>query len=542
MQAKPFTPAASSGANGQHAAERPTDAPVDAPADAPADAKDAREIIRSLDAAFTADANGEAGVAEHLAQNLVELGPPLAVRDEAGCFAFANAAFREIAGALAAAGAWVTTEDLVAAIDAMGGPFHQDVRLEIDGSDRYFLVTHEILHAGDDGHVLVVSRYTPNDGLGDRLRELELSHERLQDLSRLASEVVWECDANLRFTFVSPRIVHLLGHHPQELVGGTWDGLAKDASRLTEALSDPEKRAPFRGLEVRLLDRDNGEHLYLVHGLPVYCRKDGAFLGFRGTAEDISDLVAQDSALRYAAEAAEIANRSKSEFLANMSHELRTPLNAIIGFTEMMAEEKFGPIGCARYQDYLNNVLESARHLLTLINEILDVAKIEAGKLELTEKDVDPTALIRAALRMMSETAERRGIELVERAPTAPVTLWADENKLRQILLNLLSNALKFTPEGGRVECDGQLDPDGGFRFEVRDTGIGIEAEDIRTALAPFGQVDSRLNRKHGGTGLGLPLSTSLAEAHDATLRLDSTPGEGTTVTLRLPASRVHTA
>ncbi len=529
MQAKQLTQSGAPNAESKGTAERP------------AAAQDAREMIRSLDAAFQGAPSGESTLPEHLSQSLLDLGPPLAVRDATGGFAFTNAAFREIAAPLAAAGAWVTTEDLVAAIDTMGSPFHQEVRLELDGRSRFFLAAHDILHAGEDGRVLVISRYSPSDGLGERLRELELSHERLQDLSRLTSDVVWECDADLNFTFVSPRVMDLLGHHPRELVGRTWDALAENAEPLVDTLKDPLKRAPFRGFEVHLLDKDGGDHLFLVHGLPVYGRRDGAFMGFRGTAQDISDLVAQESALRYAAEAAETANRAKSEFLANMSHELRTPLNAIIGFTELMATQKFGPIGCERYKGYLSNVLESARHLLSVITEILDVAKIEAGKLELIEQEVDPAALIRAALRMMPETAERHGIDLVERLPASPVTLWADESKLKQVLLNLLSNALKFTPEGGRVECIAQKNPDGSFRFQVRDTGIGIDPADIQTALAPFGQVDSRLNRKYGGTGLGLPLSRALAEAHDGTLQLDSTPGEGTTVTLWLPAARVRT-
>jgi signal transduction histidine kinase len=191
----------------------------------------------------------------------------------------------------------------------------------------------------------------------------------------------------------------------------------------------------------------------------------------------MTDYVENEAALLQAAEAADSANRAKSEFLANMSHELRTPLNAIIGFTEIMAAEQFGPIGNQRYVEYLNSVLESSQHLLGLINQVLDIAKIESGRLQLVEDTVDPASLVRAALRVVTATAKRRGIEIMSDVAESSVHLWADEGKLRQILLNLLSNSLKFTLKGGRIEIVAKPDSDGVFVFQVRDNGIGIGPE-----------------------------------------------------------------
>jgi signal transduction histidine kinase len=278
----------------------------------------------------------------------------------------------------------------------------------------------------------------------------------------------------------------------------------------------------------------------VVQGLPVFDRDSGALTGFRGTAQDINDYIEHEAALVEAVNAADSANRAKSEFLANMSHELRTPLNAILGFTEMMAAEEFGPIGNERYREYLSSVLESGRHLLNLINQVLDVAKIEAGRLQLIEDAVDPAGLVRAAVRVVSANAKRQGIEIRTDVADTSVHLWADEGKLRQILLNLLANSLKFTLEGGHIEISAKGDGDGTFVFQVRDTGIGIDQAQFGAVLTPFEQIDSALTRRFAGTGLGLPLSKALAEAHGGDLMLDSTLGEGTTVTVRLPASRVR--
>jgi two-component system cell cycle sensor histidine kinase PleC len=222
-----------------------------------------------------------------------------------------------------------------------------------------------------------------------------------------------------------------------------------------------------------------------------------------------------------------------------MSHELRTPLNAIIGFSEVMSNGLFGPIGNSRYLGYATDIRESAVHLLAVISGVLDFSRAEAGGLALHESEVDLAAAIRFARRFIDARAAEVGI-VIETAlePNLPA-LRADERMVRQMIVNLLSNAAKFTPAGGRIGVLGALDPDGGLRVAVSDTGVGMTPEEIPIALTPFRQVDSGLSRRHGGTGLGLPLVKSLIELHGGTITIESVPGRGTTVTLAFPADRV---
>ena len=256
------------------------------------------------------------------------------------------------------------------------------------------------------------------------------------------------------------------------------------------------------------------------------------------TYTDITDRKRVEVDLRRAKDEAELASRSKTEFLANMSHELRTPLNAIIGFSDILIGQIFGPLNDARYADYARDIRDSGLHLLTLINDVLDIAKVEFGKVELLEETVDIVAVIESCLRLVRERAQTAGVHLTQALPPDLPHLLGDGRRLKQILLNLLSNSVKFTPSGGRVTVSASHDADG-FRLAVEDTGIGIAAEDIETALRPFGQIDSRLARKYQGTGLGLPLAQSMAELHGGRLELRSVPGEGTTAALWLPPERV---
>jgi len=240
-----------------------------------------------------------------------------------------------------------------------------------------------------------------------------------------------------------------------------------------------------------------------------------------------------------AKERAELANRAKSEFLANMSHELRTPLNAIIGFAEMMETEIMGPIGRDCYRDYARDIKNSGTHLLAIIGDILDISKIEAGKIILEESVVDLPRVIQACMKLIEERATVASIELAsEIAPDLP-SIRADERKLKQILINLLSNAVKFTPAGGRVTIGARADGARGIAIVIADTGIGIAVDDIPKALSPFTQLDNSMSRRFEGTGLGLPLADSLTRLHGGTLTLASDVRKGTTVTVVLPAERI---
>jgi signal transduction histidine kinase len=249
-------------------------------------------------------------------------------------------------------------------------------------------------------------------------------------------------------------------------------------------------------------------------------------------------LEATTADLESALEEAATASQAKSQFLAAMSHELRTPLNAIIGFAEMLAQEMFGPLGNQRYRDYAGTIQSSGGHLLGLINDILDFSKLDAGKLELDERPVDLSEVVHESVRMIATQASEAGVRLHERLDPALPVLQADARRVRQIVLNLLANAVKFTPPEGEVRIS-TFQCEAGIALAVSDTGIGIAAMDIPKALERFGQVDNRLARKYDGTGLGLPLSKRLAELHGGTLQLESEIGSGTTVTVTFPSQRL---
>ena len=243
-------------------------------------------------------------------------------------------------------------------------------------------------------------------------------------------------------------------------------------------------------------------------------------------------------ALQERAEKAEAANEAKSAFLAIISHELRTPLNAIIGFAGLMEDQRFGPLGAPRYREYVSDIRHSGEHLLVLINNILDLSRAEAGKLQLQEDAVDVVEAMQICARQLEPRAAETHVQLELSVPNSPPMLRGDAAKLRQILLNLLSNALKFTPAGGHAALKFECGGDGGISLIVKDTGVGMSPADIPRALEPFTQLDNRFARRYEGTGLGLPLTRSLVELHGGTLRLESALGEGTTVIVTFPPSR----
>ena len=324
---------------------------------------------------------------------------------------------------------------------------------------------------------------------------------------------------------------------PMDLANTSLDDVLRYQARRGDfgPLADPEREVRDR-LERFYRDLPTIFDRTTAAGRVLQIRRRGMPSGaVVSLYSDITERKAGEEKMGQALVQAELANRAKSNFLANMSHELRTPLNAIIGFSEAISSGLLGPMADEKQLEYINDIHASGLLLLSIINDVLDMSKIEAGKLELTQEQVIVQRVIAEAVRMVSERARSRKIQLVSALAASPIGIWADERAIKQILLNLLSNAVKFSDEGGRVDIRTALDAAGNLTLDVEDHGIGMSADELSRALQPFGQAKGATTRTHGGTGLGLPIAKGLVEAHGGGLTIESVPGRGTLVHITLP-------
>ncbi len=385
------------------------------------------------------------------------------------------------------------------------------------------VLAHDNLRQDRLGQVMTyaVERQVLQNELGTTLRELERTKTEFQSLITDNADAVVVVGAAATVQFANPAAERLLGRSQSKLVGRPF-GLPQTEDHAAEV--------PYR--------RDDGRTLVLsIRCMPTLWNGEKAYIA---TIRDVTDRKNMEEALAQAKQRAEEASEAKSRFLANMSHELRTPLNAVLGFAEVMGLEIHGDLGSKRYRDYADNIAEAALYLTELINDLLDLSKIEAGDLRLSEAEFNLGQIIDSVVKVLQPKIAKADLQLALSATRRDFRVLGDVRQTKQILFNLISNAIRFTPARGEITINSYRNAGGELVMSVSDTGIGIAKENIPVALAAFGQVDSPSHTGiGGGTGLGLTLSKRIAEVHGGTLNINSAEGVGTTVTVTYPAYRV---
>jgi protein-histidine pros-kinase len=362
------------------------------------------------------------------------------------------------------------------------------------------------------------------------LSDAELLQASFGDLLESVPDAIVIVDASGSIALTNAQAESLFGYAAGELRGKPLETLLPERFRSghvgqrTRFFAQPHTRPMGAGLDLYGLRRDGAEFPIEISLGPVRTAH-GLFVS--GAIRDATERRRAERALHQ-------ANRLKSEFLANMSHELRTPLNGIIGFSELLVDEKAGALG-ARQREYLNDILNSGRHLLQLINDILDLSKVEAGRMHLAPAPFGPAQAVSEVCAIVSPLALKKGVRLRQRVAPALARVVLDPQRFKQMLYNLLSNAVKFSHDGGEVDIVVAPGAPGTLRLQVRDQGIGISQEDRGKLFVEFQQLDAGAARRHEGTGLGLALTKRIVDLHRGSIRVDSEPGRGSTFTLELP-------
>lgn len=415
-------------------------------------------------------------------------------------------------------------------------------RLRIsDGTFRAVELAMSMIRQNDNKELRVVGTITDVEERRRAERALAEAEKKYRAIVENAAGGIYQLTPEGMYLSANPAMSRILGYaSPEELLR-----LVKNANGLV--YFDVEEREGFVktliaqgqvfGYETQVLTKD-GSKIWVRENIRVVKDEQNNVLFFEGSMEDITKRKEADIALMEAKVQSDIASRAKTEFIANMSHELRTPLNAIIGFSDVMKNEVMGPLGQDIYKEYVEDINKSGQGLLKIINEILDISKIESGKRELSEREFSLHDTLKSCLELYTSRSREKDLVLIDEATDMPHII-GEELSIKQVIGNIYSNAIKYTPSGGRITLFTNFDSDGTFRLSITDTGVGMSTAEIKKALSPFGQIDNALDREGAGTGLGLPLSLALMKIHGGSIEVLSEKHIGTTVTLVFPPERV---
>jgi PAS domain S-box-containing protein len=432
--------------------------------------------------------------------------------------------------------------DFVLLVKGQKQPYRSFSRLRTaDGSFRSVEISFSMLRQDERKNLRVVGAITDVEERRRAERALGEAEKKYRAIVENAAGGIFQLTPEGIYLSANPALARILGFNdPDDLlrsVKNANENVYYNPREREFFLKELSQVGAINNYETQV-SRKDGTRIWVNENIRVVRDDQGSVLFYEGSLEDITQRKEAEMGLREATVRSDLANRAKSEFLANMSHELRTPLNSIIGFSEIIKTEAFGPVGQDSYKEYADDIYQSGRRLLTIINEILDISKVEAGDRHLNEQVVDLAALVESTMNLLESKARANNLIVTSMLKNVPKIV-GEELALKQVLVNILSNAIKFTPSGGRVTVTNERDAEGALRISITDTGIGLDAHEIEKALSPFGQVENAFNRANAGTGLGLTLSDALIKLHDGRLELLSQKGIGTTVTIVIPLDRV---
>lgn len=402
-----------------------------------------------------------------------------------------------------------------------------------------------MLRLDESKNLRIVGSFTDIHGRERAEKALVEAERKYRTIWENAAGGIYQITPEGQFLSANPSMAHIFGYDLAEAllrdVRNAHQQMFVQPHERLRALKAMKPGDPSATLENQAYTRDNRKIWVQETIRPVFDENEN-LLYYEGNLHDITARKEAENQLKEAKLESDVANRAKSEFLANMSHELRTPLNSIIGFSEIIKDEVFGPVNPRPYWEYARDIHESGRHLLSIINQILDISRIDAGERDLKDSIVDVTKVVGICLEIVAPKAKSANLSLIEVGLDKAPKLIGEEVAIKQMMINILSNAVKFTPAGGRVTITSEIDNSGALRLSVTDTGVGLDEDEIQRAMSPFGVLDGRNNKATSGIGLGLSLVQALMKLHNGRLEIFSQRGIGTTVTLVFPVARVQSA